>query len=340
MAQTVLDAAALYRKQLLAQERASAVRLVQAYGQLYKRLQDSIAALTEQLAQMENPTRGKLQKLAAWRALKAQIEERVGQFGYVADAELDQSARAALQAGLEHWQKLTELSIPEAARASIMGSFALLNTDAVETLLGFLADDSPLHAALTQKLGPAVAQAVEDRLVQGLVLGNNPRATAAAIRTQLGQGLTWSLQTTRTATLWAYREAQRAAQVANQHIAPRWVWSAALDGRTCGSCWAMHGTIHPAAEPLNDHYCGRCARIPLTVSWQELGIDLPELDLGLEMGEAAFKRLTAAEQKAILGPGKWAWWQAGGDFAKLSVQRPVDVYGSMRFEATLQELEQ
>jgi hypothetical protein len=56
-----------------------------------------------------------------------------------------------------------------------------------------------------------------------------------------------------------------------------WVWLAKLDARTCPSCWAQHGRLHPLEEPGPlDHQSGRCADMPKTKSWKELGFDVPE----------------------------------------------------------------
>lgn len=335
----VLDASARFQAQLLARERTAAVRLVNAYGGVYQRLQASIDALADAIAMMPNPTPGRIRELSALKSLRAQIEEQIARYGQYADVQLEQDARQALASGLQDWQQLTLLSLPETAQASVMGVFRVLNVPAVETMVGFLAPTSPLHDALTAKLGPAVAEKVADRLIRGVALGLNPRKVAREmVREELGQGLTWSLTTARTATLWAYREAQRASQVANAHIAPRWIWSAALDMRTCGSCFAMHGTVHDAAEPLNDHYNGRCQRVPLSVSWQELGVDLPDMRPEVVPGLDKFKALTPEKQRAILGPGKYEWWQNGGDFSRLSTAVDSPIYGPMRTETTLREL--
>ena len=335
----LLAAAQAFRAELLAGERARAVRLVNAYGRVYRQLQDAIQALAEQIAGLDHPAAADVQELATLRALRTQVEERVTAFGGFADAELREGASQAIAQGLGHWEQLTLLAFPEVLRATVGGAFMRLHPDAVETMIGFLGNDSPLTTSLTRQLGPAVANAVADKLISGVALGLNPRATAAIIRNELGQGLTWSLNTTRTAQLWAYREANRAAMVANQAITPGWTWLAALDDRTCLSCVAMNGTHHAAAEVLNDHHSGRCVAVPETVSWQSLGIDLPETGAQVESGEDWFGRQPEATQQAMMGPGMYDAWRAGRfDVQDLSQPYQDPVYGEMLREASLKDL--
>jgi hypothetical protein len=92
----------------------------------------------------------------------------------------------------------------------------------------------------------------------------------------------------------------------------------------------MHGTIHPLDETLDDHYNGRCAMLPV-VKGLPLVSDVK--------GEEWFRSLSADEQRKMMGPGRYdAYTDGKFDFDALSVQRPDETYGRMRFESTLAEL--
>jgi hypothetical protein len=338
----VLTAAQRFRAELLAGERDRAVRLVNAYGGVYRRLQDSIQALVDAIDALPDPTPGQVHRLAAYRSLEAQILEQVSRYGGFADLELDAGARQMIQTGLTHWEQLTLLSVPSPLQATLRASFTRLHPDAVETMVGFLGNDSPLHQALTKQLGQAVADAVGERLVASVGLGWNPRRAARVIRDELGQGLNWSLNTSRTAQLWAYREANRAAMVANSQITPGWIWHSAMengDGRTCMSCIAKHGSHHTADEVLNDHHSGRCVAVPETVSWQSLGLDLPDNRPQIPAGEDWFRGQTEAQQRQLMGDGMYQAWR-DGKFSFQDLSRPYDdaVYGEMLREASLKDL--
>jgi hypothetical protein len=83
------------------------------------------------------------------------------------------------------------------------------------------------------------------------------------------------------------------------------VWHAELNssrGRTCPSCWAKHGTVHPLSEPGPiDHQQGRCSRTPKTKSWADLGFDIDEPDDLIPDARAIFDALPETERVAIMG---------------------------------------
>jgi hypothetical protein len=84
-----------------------------------------------------------------------------------------------------------------------------------------------------------------------------------------------------------------------------WEWLAAMDERTCPSCWAQHGTIHTLDEPgPNDHPQGRCARNVLTKSWADLGFDITEPPSVTPDAQTVFDGLSAEQQKSDPGAGE------------------------------------
>jgi SPP1 gp7 family putative phage head morphogenesis protein len=335
----VFDAAERFRAQALAREREAANRLVQTYGRAYTRLSPAIESLSQRIAKMDapGPSRASLARLESLRSLQNQVETEVNRFAVYADQEVSRAATAAIQAGLSDSRALAAAAMGgtgPGARALISG-WDMLPTESVETMLGFLADDSPLHSALVKRLGPAVAERMSDALVDGIVLGMNPRRVAEIVRKELGVGLTWALTTARTAQLNAYREASRANYVANGHIVGGWTWLAALDARTCMSCLNMHGSFHPVTEALNDHHNGRCVAIPNVKQAKAFGLPQPDI----EPGQQWFERQPEAFQRERMGPGMFDAWKAGKfDFRDLSQPYQDPVYGEMLREATLKGL--
>lgn len=337
----VIDAAEQFRDLLLRMERAQAMRFVNAYGTIFKDLQGMIEALTLELASIEDPKPWKVAQLARWKALRQQIVEQIDRYGAFVDTELRTAIQKQVALGLQHAEQLTLAGIPQPMNAAISSVWNRLPAEAVLRMIGFLSPDSPLHQALVKQLGEAVASGVEKVLLQGIALGFNPRKVASIISRELGQGLTWSLRTARTAQLWAYREATRAAYVANSDIVGGWIWHAKLgDGRTCISCIVQHGTIHPNTETLNDHHQGRCAMLPLTKTWAELGFPgIPETRVQVPLGRDWFDTLSDAEQQRTMGKAKWAAWKAGRiNWEDLSAEHDDDIYGTMRVEASLRDL--
>lgn len=337
----VIDAADQFRDLLLRIERAQAMRFVNAYGTIFKDLEGMIEALTLELASIEDPKPWKVAQLARWKALRSQIVEQLGRYGAFVDTELRAAIERQIGLGLQHAEQLTLAGIPKPLANAIALNWNRLPAEAVLRLMGFLAPGSPLHNALIKQLGEAVASGVERALLEGIALGYNPRKVASIISRELGQGLTWALRTARTAQLWAYREATRAAYVANSDIVEGWIWHAKLgDGRTCISCITMHGSIHPLDETLNDHYQGRCSMLPLTKTWADLGFPgIPETRVTVPPGRDWFDGLTDAEQRQYMGKAMWNAWKAGKvDWNDLSREHDDPVYGLMRGMPSLKEL--
>lgn len=331
----VLAAADRYRQQVLRGEDAALRRLTAAYLESYRRLAANIQAL--QAAQPVGPiTRGAALRLATLQSLQAQIQNELARFGVIADNELIQLSREGITLGLQHSTGLVEAYFQQpAVLGALRANFAQLVPEQVEPLLGFLADDSPLRQGLVSGIGPAVTEGVSNAMVDGLIRGINPNDTARIIQREYGMGLTWAINTVRTANLWSYREATRANYIANRDIVDGWTWYATLDRRTCASCIAQHGRRFPVDAVLNDHHQGRCVAIPELPLARQLGLNLPEI----EPGEVWFGRLDEPAQVEILGPGMYRAWRAGAvQFDQLSVEYNDPTYGPMRRVPSMREL--
>lgn len=173
-----------------------------------------------------------------------------------------------------------------------------------------------------------------DALVQGMLMGQNPREVARELRRALGVALSRALTIARTETLRAHREATRASYQANDDLVSGWTWHSAADERTCGSCWAMHGTEHTLEEKLDDHPNGRCAMVPI----------IRGVAFEVRAGRDLFAELASNTQIKILGPAKWAAWKDGKvtldehPLTGIVGRRHDPVWGSMRYERSLREI--
>jgi SPP1 gp7 family putative phage head morphogenesis protein len=332
------------RAQLLARERGAATRLVRAYGDVYRRLQSSIAALDSEIAllsQTGEASYSRVLKLRRLKDLRTQIETEIGHFAAYAEGEIRQGATDAIALGMQHAEAMTQAALPGLGPldTAIMGSWQRLDPRAFEAILGFLADDSPLMTGMREMLGAAVADNVAQKLAEGLALGYNPRKVARIVQRELGMGLDSALRTARTVQLNAYREATRASYMANPRIVKGWRWHATRDQRTCMSCIAMDGTIHKVDERLNDHWNGRCVALPITPTYRELGFNVDEPDRQTETARQWFEAQPEGAQRAQMGKGKFEAWKAGAfDLGDLSVETADVVWGSMRVERTLKDL--
>lgn len=108
----------------------------------------------------------------------------------------------------------------------------------------------------------------------------------------------------------------------------------------CAVCWAMHGSAHDLDESFASHYNCRCGMVPKTRTWRELGFDIAEVVPPIEAGPARFARLSAADQRAILGPTKHAAYAAGRlTLADVVGERHDPIWGLMRYERSFKAIQ-
>lgn len=172
---------------------------------------------------------------------------------------------------------------------------------------------------ITSSLWPISSEAdgaIRRELVRGLANGSNPSKVAREIvkgaEGHFNGGLSRALTIARTEILDAHRAAAQANQQANADVLDGWIWLTKLDARTCPACIGMSGSVHPLDESGPDgHQNCRCARMPKTKSWAEIGIDLDEPEPATPDPGEWFAGLDDAEQRRILGAARYKAWAAG-----------------------------
>lgn len=238
-------------------------------------------------------------------------------------------------------QRPTQASVQEVVRLAGEAERALIGSQMPR---GSLPSGLPVSSAsvaaseaLVQRFGermivgwsgiPAAARAgIASTLLKGFRAGGGPEDVARRVVDSVQGAFTLSMSranvVTRTEFLDAHRAGALATDEANAEVLRGWQHLANLDVRTCAACLAQHGSVHPVSEPGPlDHQQGRCARVPLTKSWAELGftgMDEPE-DV-LPDARAWFDGLTQSERERVMGVKRLALLDSGavswGDLAK------------------------
>lgn len=343
------DAALRFRAQLLRQERAAASEMVRAYAAAWRRLRVELAQLEAQIAEAQaaglvvgpfTPRQpggpviaqapGTFSVSWVYRrerllTLLGQVEQELRQFGVLADELTVAGQLQAVQAAQANAQAL----MAEAARAGgapeLVGMFNRLSTSAVEELVGFASDGSPLRE-LFEAMGERTGRGVREALETAVATGMGPRETARLVRQQFGMGLSRALTIARTEQIRAYREASGRTYEANADVLDGWVWLSAADARTCASCLAMHGSVHAVQRRIDSHPNCRCVMLPRV---KGASIDVTP-------GEELFAQMTPAQQDAKLGKAAGAAYRA--DAVKLvdfvGVRRDPD-WGDSRYVKSL-----
>lgn len=327
MPDNVIDAVKKYRKELERQDKEALNRLIDSYRSLFGRLSDKIDLLAMEIENAgEDVTLGQITRMGRYKSLLAQSAEELNKYQVLLENEVEQAARFGINLGARHSRELMSLGITGNTR--LAGTFNRLQPETIQTLLGFLAPDSRLYERI-KELSPNTIDTVIETLKQGVGLGYNPKKIAREIGNAYGQGLTDAMRMTRTVQLYSYREASRAIYAANDDILDGWIWHAELDADTCMSCVAMHGTIHPIDEVLDDHHNGRCAMVPIVKGF----------DIEVQSGESWFNNLSDGEQSKMMGKKYYAAYKDGKfGLSDLSKENENDVFGLMRTVTPLKDL--
>jgi SPP1 gp7 family putative phage head morphogenesis protein len=329
-----------FRRDAAKQDLAALKQLGSAYNKLYQRLSREIELEVRRVFDTGGQTVSKAFLSKRLADLKEAIEDELRKYANFIEATIDASTDDMLLLGGK--QALELMRMATGGQKSLVGiNFKGLNTDQIETIVGFLSTGSPLRTRIGQ-LGKFYADDISDKLVEAIALGYSPNKAAGDIAPLLAKVMDTSkgsfasvlataVRMTRTAQLYTYREASRANYNANSDVVSGWQWYASLDERTCPACFALHGSIHELDEVLDGHYHCRCTPLPVI-----LGNPLVAENAGTDW----FENLSEAQQRESLGKGAFDAWQEGKfDLTALgSKQAPDDVYGQMHVTPSLKEL--
>lgn len=333
----IYDQAERFKAALVQRERVAASQLVRQYGRSWKRLRKLLLDVTDRI---EAAQRQGIPISPAWLyqqqrylELIAQTEREIRQFADLVNKTVEREQQAAIKAATRNTATLIRTATASTNLASI--SVVALPVEAVQSMVGFLADGSPLTSLLNQ-LPRATSKAVADALTEAVTLGYNPRKTAAIIRRETGMTLTRSLTIARTETLRAYREATHQTYQANKNIVAGWYWVASLSRRTCAACIALHGTFHPIEERMSTHVRCRCTSIPgikgdpspFTETGQEWFDKQPaDVQRAIFSNQAAWKAYSSGQAQLTDFVGKRVSPVWGDSYVQLGAKRALNGEG-------------
>jgi hypothetical protein len=267
-----------------------------------------VAAVGEllQLGDGKWPTRRQIEQTA--RVVRA-LDVIGGTLERLANLTRSQTVAGATQAARLGYQTQGDLiasQLPYGSTQAYRARHRAQQPDAIDAIVRQTAEQiNARHWPLAEE----ATAAMKRELVRGVVVGDNPRTSAARMTRNLegvfNGGLTRALNLARTETLDAHRAAAEVGQEEHEDVLEGWVWHAELNnsrGRTCPSCWALHGKVFPLSVPGPiDHQQGRCSRTPKTKSWADLGFDVDEPDNLIPNAREIFDNLPEEEQVAIMG---------------------------------------
>jgi hypothetical protein len=285
-----------FKRDLRAQEARQVAEMVRAWARLEDALMPNIELLARELAERGTTvSQAALFRMGRYQTLMAQIQTQWGRYQAYALDEVTAGQRAYGILGIEH-------GVAAIRASGVAVSATRLPLEAVENLVGLLADGSPLRSLLMHAATQAEAvDGLTNALLQGTALGWNPRKTAREMADKLAGGLDQALTVARTEQMRPYRlmnlQQYRASGVVSgyRRLATR-------DTRVCLACLTRDGELIPLNREMDEHPNGRCAQVPVVI-----GAANPTWQTGQEW----FRRQDEATQLSILGPGRFAAWQEG-----------------------------
>jgi len=281
--------------------------LTRAYRVVLARMNTHLKALTRQIetatAQGVEVRPGWLFAQDRYRSLISDLEDHSARFAGYAHTVVRDGKQRAVEVAVPAAERLTLKALgpaPREALARVRGLFDRVSTAALDRIVNFAGDGRPLGMLLAE-LAPGNVQGVRDALALGVATGQSPRVIAKDVAAQAHVPLTRALAISRTEIVRAHREASSETHRATG-IVRTWVWHADPGPRSCAVCVAMHGTEHPIDATLDSHVACRCAKVPRTPSWEELGFHgIPDQRPSVTPGAVLFGRLPESDRLAVLG---------------------------------------
>lgn len=281
-----------------------------------RRLESDISALANEMArraaQGETITPAMAYRSERYKILQRQIQAEVMKYNkdyavdYISGAQ-ERYATLGLQASQD--------ALVSMYPSPLSAQFNRINLDAVNDMIGFAGDGSPLYKLLKEDY-PVTTDGIVDALIDGLVRGQNPTQTARAMVEAMGSGLDRALTIARTETLRAYRTAS-VEQYRQSGVTSGFKRLVARD-EACLACLVLDGEVYELEAEFDDHPNGRCTVVPIIA-----GMDEPQWQTGQEwLAEQSEER-----QREIMGNTRFDLWRGGVPLDAFATKTHSDVWG-------------
>jgi hypothetical protein len=264
-------------------------------------------------------------KAERYQILKARLQDEIRKY----NKEFAVSTVAAAQTqyatlGIAAAQDAILASYPAGA---LSASWTRINVGAVESMIGFAGDGSPLYSLLKNDYPDAI-DGLLDALINGLARGLGLAQIGREMADGMGMGLDRALLIARTEAARAYRTAST-EQYRKSGVVTQFMRLCKKEN-SCAACLFLDGEILELGEELSDHPCGRCTVLPVVE-----GVARPKWQTGKEW----FALQSDQKQRKILGPEKWQLWKDEGfDLSRFAQHQHSDVWGTSPRIATIEEL--
>lgn len=340
----------------LREERETIRQLLKGWRRIEAAIAADATALTERInkrLEAGKPVNDSwLHRQDRYHRLLEQMDRRIAELADQAGRPLTDAQRQLLERVNDEARALTQASLaglPQGQQVLTMSAWNQLDWAAAEAMIGRTTAGQPL-ADLLEQIAPDSVRRARQILEVGIANGTNPRVIARQLGKVSDEAASRLATIARTEMLGAQREATLSLYEANPQLLKGWAWHATLDDRTCLACVAMHGRrfTFKERERLDGHPNCRCQMVPITLTWEELG--LGNFGLGetnpyaaglVPTGPEWFDTLPLDQQLTIAGPTRLDLMSEGKiDWPDLVKQTDHPRWGTMRRKASIAEAEE
>lgn len=301
-----------------------------AYGIAWARLEKLLKALLEQIEAAQ--ARGEvvsaiwLKRQVRFERLMQQVNREVLRLAESSATQITEGQRVEIARGIADSTKLMSVG---AEQAGVSIAFDRISIDAVEALVGTLGDGTPLDKVL-KRYGRQSARAIQQGLIEGVTLGENPLKVASRVKASFGGNLNKARLTARTEQLRAYRIATLENYQANSDVISGWRWTCSHSRRTCLACLYRDGKFYPLKKPMPSHPACRCTMRPVIKG-------IPEVQR--QTGTEWFATQPDEIKRSMMGPKVFSYYESGlitlSDF--VGEKRSKD-WGTTTYQRSLKEI--
>ena len=289
-------------KRLAALEVGAAQQVIDAYKPVDQNLRKRILQITA-LAQKRKLKPSQIMRMTALTSLKAQLVGELAIFHSVVRGVITGGQQGAIGLAETGSRMVVDRALPRGIKIDNLARLGIqwnrLPREAFEGFVGIAGDGKPLGNLLS-RYGPQNAAKITSEIGSGIATGKGPREVARLARKATGIPLSEALTISRTEINRTHREATRLNYAANSDIVKGYRRLATKDERTCMACIALDGTAYENEEPLDSHPNCRCTMVPDTLTYQDLGLDIPE-EPRPENGQEWFKKQPESVQRQMMG---------------------------------------
>ena len=302
-----------FRKRLDSLEAFQVNAMVESYKPVAQAIGSEVDALTS-IAQSRNLKPYQVQQLARYKSLQAQIIGEINGFAQIAGTQITQGQAAAVALSEQAAFTTMAASLPPGVTPDMLARVGLewnrLPTEAFANFVGIAGDGAPVGALLSE-LGPTTATAVRSGILEGIGLGYSPRKTARMVQKATGMGLTRAMAIARTETNRSHREASRLQYANNSAVVKGYKRHSARDSDVCIACIALDGKVYELKEPMDAHVNCRCAMLPETLTYKDLGLDVP-MPPPVESAQDWFQKQPSSVQLGMMkSTRRYDAWKSG-----------------------------